>query len=294
MNNEDVKPGMEVGCTYRLQHCGVVLPLDAPSAWAGSIAFPNSDAQNLPDPGRVKAHVEWCLSRGLLRGRLPIAWSFGKIYWEGTDALFTYWPATCSQCWAKINHDDVRREYDSGTVVCFTCYCRNREVRWDELMQFVTGEVRSALEVGETVVEVWGGEERRWPACTPFVETASTPERLATHLSSRYAGFFTTLRFEDGRVYDEPFLHAFLKQPPGYLDRKSRGGRGACPQLISHSPTTSAARRPPPPSTNPASTPAHGVLVSMLHSLTTIQSRASTSSNSAVTSLLKSGTTKLK
>ena len=217
MKTEEIKPGMEVGCTYRLQHCGVVLPPDAPTAWAGSIAFPNSDEHNPPDAERVRAHVEWCLSQGLLRGRYPVAWSFGKVYWEGADSLFPYWPATCSQCWAKINHDDMRREYDAGTVVCFDCYCRNREARWDELRELVAGEVRAALESGETVVEVWGGDERHWPRCTPFVESASTPERLAVHLAVRYAGFFTTLRFAGGKTYDEPFLLGFLRQPPRQL-----------------------------------------------------------------------------
>lgn len=214
MSNVEIKPGMEVGCTYRLQHCGVVLPLDSPAAWAASLAFPNSDALNPPDAELVKTHVEWCQSEGLLRGRWPVAWSFGVVHWDSADSLFPYWPATCSQCWVKIGHDDLRREYKSGTVVCWGCYCAGREARWEQLRELVAREVRDELAAGRAVVEAWGGGERRWPDCTPFVESASTPERLAVHLASRYAGFLTALRFEDGRVYDEPFLRAFLKESP--------------------------------------------------------------------------------
>lgn len=231
MDIEEIKPGMGVGCTYRLQRCGVVLPPDAPAAWAASLAFPDIDAQNPPGAERVRAHVEWRLSQGLLRGRYPVAWSFGKVYREGVDALFPYWPATCSRCRAKIDHDDMRRGYDAGTVVCFGCYCKNGEARWDELRELVAGEVRAALESCETVVEVWGGEERHWPRCAPFVERAGTPERLAVRLVVRCAGCFTTLRFAGGKTYDEPFLPGFLGRPPRQLPADNRVAAGRRPKL---------------------------------------------------------------
>lgn len=64
---------------------GVVLALDDVRAWAGSIAFPDENPEQLA----VSAHVRWCLGQGLLRGKVPVAWEFGKVHWERPQALRT-------------------------------------------------------------------------------------------------------------------------------------------------------------------------------------------------------------
>lgn len=64
---------------------GVVLPLDAPEAWAGSVAFPEAK----PAPLSVSEHVARCLRAGLLRDKVPVRWDFGKVLWENPGALRT-------------------------------------------------------------------------------------------------------------------------------------------------------------------------------------------------------------
>ena len=50
-------------------------------AWPNTLAFPESH----PDPEKVRAHVHWCWSEGLLKGRVPVLWDFGEIHWEKAD-----------------------------------------------------------------------------------------------------------------------------------------------------------------------------------------------------------------
>jgi len=54
---------------------GVVVPLDDPRAWQGTLAFPRDE---LPDAGAVSAHVAACLLRGWLRDRVAVLWDFGS------------------------------------------------------------------------------------------------------------------------------------------------------------------------------------------------------------------------
>jgi len=65
---------------------GTVLEMDDPRAWAGTIAF----STETPDPDAVACHVQWCKSQGLLDGKIPVLWDFGKVFWESTDSLVPY------------------------------------------------------------------------------------------------------------------------------------------------------------------------------------------------------------
>jgi hypothetical protein len=79
VNPGPYQPRMLVCCGYREGHVGRVLRVDDPRAWAGTLAFPESN----PDPERVRAHVSWCRATGLLSdGKVPVLWSFGKVYWD--------------------------------------------------------------------------------------------------------------------------------------------------------------------------------------------------------------------
>ena len=68
---------------YREGHTGEILSIRDPRAWAGSLAFP----VEFPDPEKVDAWVKECLTQGYLRDRVPVLWSFGKIYWENITSL---------------------------------------------------------------------------------------------------------------------------------------------------------------------------------------------------------------
>lgn len=62
---------------------GTLLAIDDPSAWAGSLAFPMAQPEQLD----VSAHVRNCLLRGLLQDKVPVRWDFGKVLWERADSL---------------------------------------------------------------------------------------------------------------------------------------------------------------------------------------------------------------
>lgn len=98
--------GTEVGCRYRWPNdachpdCwrpplkGVVLEQTDPRAWRGSLAFPCRDG-SLPDPDKVKAHVEWCHGQGLLNDKMPVMYqgvdATGPfIQWDSLDQLLPY------------------------------------------------------------------------------------------------------------------------------------------------------------------------------------------------------------
>jgi hypothetical protein len=63
---------------------GVVLALDDVEAWTGTLAFDGKPSQEA-----ATAHVRWCLAQGLLRGKVPVKWEFGKVMWERPDTLRT-------------------------------------------------------------------------------------------------------------------------------------------------------------------------------------------------------------
>lgn len=86
--------GTEVGCEYRWPyHCnhpdcwqpphkGIVLALDDPRAWRGSLAFP----RNPPTQEECTAHVQKCLDRGLLQNDVPVLWT-----WVGGNEQGVQW-----------------------------------------------------------------------------------------------------------------------------------------------------------------------------------------------------------
>ncbi len=64
---------------------GVVLAVDDPRAWKGTIAF--GHVEGLPAQEAVTKHVAWCESEGLMGESVPVAWEFGKVYWEPVAGL---------------------------------------------------------------------------------------------------------------------------------------------------------------------------------------------------------------
>lgn len=64
---------------------GTLLAQDDPAAWAGSLAFPMAEPEQL----EVSVHVRWCHEQGLLRTRVPVRWDFGKVMWENPAVLRT-------------------------------------------------------------------------------------------------------------------------------------------------------------------------------------------------------------
>mgnify|MGYP000850634417 FL=1 len=64
------------------EYTGVVLARNDIRAWTGAVAFDYAE----PTQAAVDAHVAWCERMGCL-GRVPVAWEFGKVYWEEPDRL---------------------------------------------------------------------------------------------------------------------------------------------------------------------------------------------------------------
>jgi hypothetical protein len=68
---------------------GTLLARDDPRAWAGTLAFPESD----PDPEAVKKHVKRCDEQLWLDTRVPVLWDFGtysRVLWEDKESLRPY------------------------------------------------------------------------------------------------------------------------------------------------------------------------------------------------------------
>jgi hypothetical protein len=89
MSEKSLQPGTKVVATYGRRNpetgkewTGVVLDRADPKAWIGSLAFPGAEPA---DPEKVKAHVE--KHRETLQNRVPVAWDFGKTYWERIERL---------------------------------------------------------------------------------------------------------------------------------------------------------------------------------------------------------------
>jgi hypothetical protein len=90
---------------------GVLLALDDPRAWEGTIAFPGPD----PDPSAVREHVARCLAAGYLTNRAPVLWDFGdrqRVWWETRSSLRTY--AQDLEAWAKARWSAYRNEAELG------------------------------------------------------------------------------------------------------------------------------------------------------------------------------------
>lgn len=81
VNPGPLQPRTLVTCEYRGDSIGRVLAIDDPRAWAGSLAFPESN----PDPENVRAHVKRVRAQGLLDEKLPVLWQFKSgehLYWD--------------------------------------------------------------------------------------------------------------------------------------------------------------------------------------------------------------------
>jgi hypothetical protein len=101
--------GAHPGCWGR-PWAGVVLALDDPRAWAGSIAFPTAT----PDPAAVTAHVRKCILAGGCT-EVPVLWTFGaeqKIYWSRPAHLRPY--AVDLEEWARERGEALLRERATG------------------------------------------------------------------------------------------------------------------------------------------------------------------------------------
>ena len=83
-----IKPGTIVGAQRWPQPLhsglppwkGVVLAIDDPLAWRGSIAFGDD-----PLPEHIADHIRFCQARGLLQNTVPVLWDFRSrtaVYWE--------------------------------------------------------------------------------------------------------------------------------------------------------------------------------------------------------------------
>ena len=83
-----IAPGALVVCSYRPSHTGLVLAADDPRAWAGTMAFPDTSLDAPPAAEDVTAHLAKHSALGTpLGGKVPVLWSFGRVYWEALDAL---------------------------------------------------------------------------------------------------------------------------------------------------------------------------------------------------------------
>ncbi|HEY0174454.1 MAG TPA: hypothetical protein VGB98_25785 [Pyrinomonadaceae bacterium] len=82
-----IHPGRKVTSRVRGTHVGLLLRIDDPRAWAGSLRFPDTDEKNLPAQEEVTAHVAKCIGEGLMLGKVPVAWYFGVVLWDSADRL---------------------------------------------------------------------------------------------------------------------------------------------------------------------------------------------------------------
>lgn len=88
--------GVRVGCTYRdppaLQpwlhqaHRGATISFDDPRAWSDTLAFPS----RTPSQREVQEHLAGLALRGIFLGQksVPVAWDFGRVFWDSTEALY--------------------------------------------------------------------------------------------------------------------------------------------------------------------------------------------------------------
>ena len=120
VNNNFPAPGTEVGCSYRWPykvnhpdcweppHKGVVLALDDPRAWRDTLAFP----QRVPTQEECTAHVQKCLDDGLLKGDVPVLWT-----WTNSHEQMVAWDhnlrpyADELKAWRKARQSKLKGGY---------------------------------------------------------------------------------------------------------------------------------------------------------------------------------------
>ncbi len=76
------QPGACVTVDYRAGHTGIVLAVNDPRAWEGSIAF----GGGLPTVAQVDAHLANPRISPFVKD-IPVLWSFGKVYWTEASKL---------------------------------------------------------------------------------------------------------------------------------------------------------------------------------------------------------------
>lgn len=84
MTVDDFPIGSKVTASYRKEHTGIVLAQNNLEAWRGTLAFPRDELLNQE---AVDRHVEWCRNDIFGFDKVPVLWSFGRIYWESPDNL---------------------------------------------------------------------------------------------------------------------------------------------------------------------------------------------------------------
>lgn len=127
-------PGTEVGRSSRWPyrhfhpdnwmppHKGIVLALDDPSAWRGSLAFPNEP----PTQEECTKHVQNCLKRGLLQDTVPVLWTSslnGEQFMQWDSKLRPYaeelaaWEVARKEAYSSNNiatSDDIKKEWGAA------------------------------------------------------------------------------------------------------------------------------------------------------------------------------------
>lgn len=79
-----LKVGDRVKCSYRAEHIGTIIATNDTRIWSNTLAFP----QRTPLQAEVDEHIALCESKGLnFENETPVAWDFGKFYWDSTDSL---------------------------------------------------------------------------------------------------------------------------------------------------------------------------------------------------------------
>ena len=71
---------------------GVLLAVDDPRAWKGTIAFPCLNGEPL-DIEMVRVHIAKCAERGDIITDVPVLWNFksySRVFWEKVDSLHPY------------------------------------------------------------------------------------------------------------------------------------------------------------------------------------------------------------
>ena len=75
---------------------GILLAVDDPRAWAGTLAFPRpagADVDWEPEAAAVKAHVAKCAAQGDVITSVPVLWDFKtyrRVWWERPESLRPY------------------------------------------------------------------------------------------------------------------------------------------------------------------------------------------------------------
>lgn len=140
-------PGTEVGCSSRWPyrhyhpdnwmppHKGIVLALDDPRAWRGSLAFPNEP----PTQEECTDHVVNCCGRGLLFDAVPVLWTSslnGEQFMQWDSKLRPYaeelaaWEAARKDAYSSNNlatSDDIKKEWGAAALHCQTSVNRSSQ-----------------------------------------------------------------------------------------------------------------------------------------------------------------------